>query len=188
MPENGNISVYKDGKDLYIKIANCEEPLEKVLTQMIGSVINKVKDVVPVEAKAPEFVKQDAAVTIKEEARYTFNPYKGLTPTEVINKVGKVRAYVYFRKTPIYSGNKEALKRDIAVHVEKHRTMLKEKLSKADNVSFDERMVFFNEYKCVFPQIDNIVRLNGAETLEEYIKNHNNGSIRLYKACIESLL
>lgn len=188
MSKSGNISIYKDGKDVYIRIANCEESLEKILAKMINSAINEVKDIVPIESKTPVLVKPEAATEVKEEARFTFYPYKGLTPTEVVSKIGMVKAYIYFKKTPIYSSNKDELKRDIAVHVEKHKKLLREKLSKADSVSFDERMVFFNEYRCIFPQIDNIVRLNGAETLEEYIRNHNDGSKRLYKTCIENLL
>lgn len=183
-----NISLYKDGNDIYIRIRDCDSSIAELLMTMLGASIKKeIKNISSVPDMPDHFSKEEDVKDKKPEERYSFGPYKGLTPTEVVNKVGPMTSFCYFVKQPIYSA---ALRNDIAVHVNRHREVLKNRLKQADNATYDDKLTFFKEYDSLFH--DKLVKSlyeREYDSIEGFLSLDSvEGTTSLYKEYIESLL
>ena len=187
--QQGNIKIYRDGKDLYIKICNCEESIEKVLTSMVGTTVTKAtKNISATPEIRDEPVKETEAKEVHKEHKFTYGPYKGMTPKEIHLKIGAKKAFCYF-VTEFKKIYDTALKSDVDIYIKYHKGFLNKRLL-AEQVKYDTKMVFFTEYQpLIKDKMDKILNDNGYTTIADYLNMESEEvTTKLYKEYVSLLL
>lgn len=185
--QHGDIDMYKDGNDLYIRIKNCEASIEKILTSMIGVAIkNATQNVSQVEAVKDTPVKETEAKVEHIEQKFTYGPYNGMTPKEIHLKIGAKQAFCYFVTQKIYD---EALKNDVNVYIKFHKGFLNKRLM-AEVVTYDDKMVFFTEYQSLFKEkLEKFLASKGYNTISDFLNMESEeDTTAMYKEYVKSLL
>lgn len=189
MCDVSNISVYKDGNDVYIRIRNCEASVEKVLLSMVGGVIggstnNNISNVQTVTDKP---VKEEEAKTEHIEEKFTFGPYENMTPKEIHLKIGAKKAFCYFMSLgKIYN---EKLYNDVMVYIRWHRGFLNKRLQ-VEKPTYDDKMVFFTEYNSLFSKkLETLFNEKGYKTISDFLNcETEEESTRIYREYIKALM
>lgn len=187
MCQNKNIDIYKDGKDLYIRIKDCDMSIEKVLTSMVGATIkNSSQNISQVESVKSTPVKQEEAKIEHIEHKFTYGPYNGLTPKEVHLKIGAKKAFCYFVTQKLCD---KTLKADVDVYIKYHKGFLNKRLN-AEVITYDDKMVFFTEYYTLFKdKLDTFLASNGYNTISDFLNMESEkDTTKLYKEYISQLL
>lgn len=184
-----NISVYKDGNDVYIRIRNCEASVEKVLLGMVNGAIsgNTNDNISSVKNVTDKPVKEEEAKVEHTEAKFTFGPYENMTPKEIHLKLGAKKAFCYFMSLgKIYY---KQLYDDVLVYIKWHRGFLNKRLQ-VETPSFDDKMVFFTEYRSLFSdKLDNYFKEKGYNTISDFLNCECEAdSTAMYREYIKSLM
>lgn len=193
--EQQNFSIYKDNDDIYIRIKNCPENLNNLIVKMLSSIANvsdagETKDMKPVLDIKDTPIKQEDAKENNIEKEFTWGIYKGMKPSDILNKIGKEKAFVFFYKQKtIYD---KVLKQNVADILVKLKRELARKLiieSDEDQPSYDEMNVFFTEYQSLFQvELSEFLKIHNFQNIEEMLKSENDDKYSFYTKMIKKLV
>lgn len=184
--EQQNISIYKDNNDLYIRIKNCPDNLETLLSKMMSAIIGETKNIKPVADVKDTPVTQENAKENTDEIVFTWGRYKGLKPSEILNKLGKEKAFVFFKQQTVFD---KKLKKNVDDILSMLKNDLAKNLSLDEEPSYDDMNVFFNEYKTLFEdELSSFLNSHNFSNIEEMLNSDNEDKYSLYSDLIKKLI
>lgn len=189
-----NIKLYKDGNRLVIVVENCGDAEEQILSKMIGAVTSDTKSIkdlsnVDTPSNTPNVSTNIETSKEQKEKTFTFGKHKGKTPTEVVKELGRFKSFMFFKTlTSIYDKD---LKASVDEKIKAYNdSILKPLLDKVEKASYDDMIVFFNNFKPLFEKELNM-EVNDMQytNIEELLSYEDDNSRQaLYRKYIEKIM